>query len=99
MVSRIHVFADEAGDLNFGHGPGASRYFIMTTVAMKDCAIGGELLELRRQLSWEGAEINEHFHATEDKQAVRDRVYSILDGHSFRIDCTIFDKPKTEPHL
>lgn len=98
-MGRVYVFADEAGDFNFGHGPGASRYFILTTVTLTDCSIGNEILALRRQLVWEGAELTEHFHATEERQTVRDRVYALLDGYQFRIDSTIFDKPKTRLHL
>lgn len=98
-MGRVYVFADEAGDFNFSHGPGASRYFILTTVTLTDCAIGNDVLELRRQLAWEGLELTEPFHATEERQAVRDRVYALLAKSQFRIDSTIFDKPKAQPHL
>lgn len=55
-MRRIHVFADEAGDFNFSVAPGASRYFILTTVTLEDCSVGDTLLALRRQLAWEGVE-------------------------------------------
>ena len=38
-------------------------------------------------------------HATEDQQAVRDRVYATLATHEFRVDATVFDKPKVRPQL
>jgi hypothetical protein len=98
-MGRIYVFADEAGNFNFDRSPGASRYFILITVTLADCSVGHDLLELRRQLAWEGVELTDHFHATEETQAVRDRVFAILARHDFRVDSTIFDKPKVRPHL
>ncbi|MGH2460071.1 MAG: DUF3800 domain-containing protein [Chloroflexota bacterium] len=98
-MSRVYVFADETGDFNFGHGPGASRYFILSTVTLADCSAGHDLLELRRQLAWEGVELTDPFHASEERQAVRDRVFQVLTRHDFRVDSTIFDKPKADAHL
>lgn len=99
-MSRIHVFADEAGNFDFSATHGASRYFILTTVTVEDWAVGDALLTLRRQLAWEGIEqATDDFHATEEKQVVRDRVFAALAPWDFRIDATILDKPKTKPHL
>ena len=76
-MRRVHVFADEAGNFDFSNGPSASKYFILTTLVMKECSLGERLLALRRQLAFEGLEIHqEGFHASEDKQAVRDRVFN-----------------------
>lgn len=96
---RVHVFADEAGNFDFSRGRGASRYFILTTITITDCTVGSELLDLRRQLAWEGQDFTQEFHATEERQIVRDEVFKLLARHSFRIDATIFDKPKTQSHL
>jgi hypothetical protein len=99
-MARISVFADEAGDFNFSTAPGASQYFILTTVTLEKLDVGAELLDLRRQLGWEGAELRpEGFHATYDKQAVRDRVFEVLTRGEFRIDATILEKRKAQPHL
>ncbi len=99
-MNRIYVFADEAGNFDFSAGRGASRYFILTTVTMGEFAVGDALLELRRQLAWEGIEQATHdFHATEEKQAVRDRVFAALAPWDFRIDATILEKRKARPHL
>jgi hypothetical protein len=92
-VGRIHVFADEAGNLDFGTGPGATRYFILTTVTLTDCSVGDALLSLRRQLAWEGVEqVTADFHATAERQEVRDRVFGVLGPLPFRVDATIFEK-------
>jgi hypothetical protein len=99
-MARITVFADEAGNFDFSLNARASRYFILTTVRLEDCKVGDALLTLRRQLAWEGAELHpDGFHASEDKQAVRDQVFSALDDADFRIDATILDKRKAEPRL
>lgn len=38
------------------------------------------------------------FHATTDAQAVRDRVFGVLQAHDFRIDATVLEKAKANPH-
>lgn len=98
-MSHVYVFGDEAGNFDFSRGPGASRFFLLTTVTMLDCGIATALLDLRRQLAWDGLELKDGFHATEDRQAVRDRVFRVLAGYEFRIDATILDKPKAEPQI
>ncbi len=99
-MARVHVFADEAGNFDFSAKPGASRYFMLTTVAMDDFRAGDALLSLRRQLAWEGHDQGtDDFHATEELQTVRDRVFAELANWNFRVDCTILEKRKAAPHL
>lgn len=93
------VFADEAGNLDFSSRLGAGRYFVLTTLVATDCRIGEALMQLRRDLVWEGHPVNDGFHASEDAQAVRDRVFELLSNHAFRIDATIFEKSKAMSHL
>jgi hypothetical protein len=94
-----YVFSDEAGNFDFSRGSGASRYFILGTVAANDCRIGDELLQLRRDLGWRGVHLDKVFHATEDPQSVRDDVFMVLSGGDFRIDATILEKSKAQLHL
>ncbi len=96
-MPRIFVFGDEAGDFNFSRGPGASRSFILTTVALTDCSVGSELLALRRDWAWEGHDLLQAFHATGERQAVRDRVFAVIQRHGLRIDATIFERAKAHP--
>lgn len=96
-MPRKYLFVDEAG--NFDFSPRGSKHFILTSVALDGCSVGDELLELRRDLVWEGMELSDAFHATSEKQAVRDRVYALLQAHAFRVDTTVFEKRKTQPHL
>ena len=96
-MSRLYIFADESGDFTFRHGPNISRYFIVCTVTMNSCEVGSSLLDLRRRLAWEGQELGDHFHATTDKQAVRDLVFDAITRHNFLIQATIMEKSKAEP--
>jgi hypothetical protein len=99
MARRVYIFADEGGDLVFKPpGNGVSRYFTIGTVTMADCSVGAELLRLRRELAWSGS-ILPAFHATTDKQRVRDRVFKVLAQADFRLDATILDKRKAQDHL
>ncbi len=101
-MPRKYIFADEAGNFDFrpaNRAKGISRYFILTTVTLDDCAIGHALLDLRRELAWEGLPLKSHFHATAELQVVRDRVFAFLQGWEFRVDATIFEKAKVEPRL
>ena len=91
-----YVFADEAG--NFDFSPSGSRYFTLTSIVLDGCGIGDALLGLRRELGRRGVELRDGFHATEDKQAVRDEVFRLISDYDFRIDATIFEKAKTMPH-
>ena len=94
MGNRVLVFSDEAGCLTFKQpSNGVSRYFMIGTVTMTDCAVGDELLRLRRELAWAGVHLNQ-FHATSDKPKIRRRVFEVIAGASIRYDVTILDKRK-----
>ncbi|MGI9254469.1 MAG: DUF3800 domain-containing protein, partial [Thermomicrobiales bacterium] len=92
-MARIHLFADESGNLDFS-GKG-SRYFILTSVTLPDFSLGDALLRLRRDMGWRGIQLEDAFHATTDAQAIRDEVFALLGKHEFRIDATILDKRNT----
>lgn len=96
---RSYVFADEAGNFHFARHPSASRYFILCTVTTKDCSIGGALLDLRRDMAWRRSSMEGKLHASTDAQIVRDEVFALLAKADFRIDATILEKAKAEPHM
>ena len=87
----IYLFFDESGNLDFG--PSGSRYFCVGTLATRDpAALERALGALRYDLLAEGVEL-EAFHATDDRQAVRDRVFAALaavDG--FEVDALVVEK-------
>lgn len=93
------MFADEAGNFDFSRKRGASHYFVLCTVTSTDLQYGNALLDLRRRLAWDGHALNGPLHATTDKQAVRDEVYALLGSFDLRVDATVLEKPKTQPHL
>ena len=96
-LMRAYIYVDESGNFDFSNQQGASRYFILTSVAIADHAIESDLLELRRELVWGGEPLTGGFHATNDKQRVRDRVFDVLGRHDFRVDATILEKRKLNP--
>lgn len=66
---------------------------------MDDCSIGAALLDLRREMAWEGAALDDYFHASEDRQAIRDRVFHLLEKCRFTIQAAIMEKSKALPHI
>lgn len=99
-MSRKFIFADEAGDFTFERRPNVSRYFILCTIAMEDdAALAAAILQHRRNLAWEGSQLGDYFHASTDKQAVRDSFYETLLKHPFTVQATIMEKSKAQPHV
>jgi hypothetical protein len=98
-MPRLFFFADEAGCFTFNRQPNVSRYFILCTIVMDDCTVGTELLDLRRRLAWDGFELGEYFHATTDKQPVRDAVFAVITQYPFTIQATIMEKSKAQPQV
>ncbi len=95
------MFADEAGNFDFSRQAGASRFFILTTVAFPEGhdALATSLRALRFELAWEGVDLRRGFHATDDTVHVRDRVFEVLRQHDFRVDATILEKPRARPSM
>lgn len=98
-MTRLYIFADEAGDFEFSRKQNVSRYFILCTVSMHSCAVANDLLELRRELAFDGFPLGEYFHCTVDKQAVRDKVFEVICRHDFQIQATVMEKSKAQPHI
>lgn len=98
-MTDFHIFADEAGNFDFSRKGRASKYFIVCTVTMQSCDVAHDLLNLRRQLIWDKKPVGHYFHATEDKQEVRDAVFSVLNAHKFYVHAQIMEKSKAQPQL
>lgn len=93
----MYVFIDEGGNLDFS--PKGSKYFTLTSVCKyRPFAIAPQLDSLRFDILEEGTEI-EYFHCSEDRQAVRDRVFPIIASPPAfcRVDSIIVEKAKTHP--
>ena len=94
-----YLFSDEAGDFTFNRNPNVSRYFIICTLTSNTLDMSVALTRLRHELIHEGLPVGDYFHATTDKQAVRDRVYAEMLKHSFRFQATICEKSKAQPQV
>lgn len=87
----LYVYLDEAGDLDFARS--GSRFFLCGVLVTYDPwplmdAIG----RLREEL-FRGGFIPQAFHATEDKQKVRDRVFqTITNTGGFEVNIFVVEK-------
>jgi len=97
--SFLYIFLDEAGDFDFS--PSGSKYFILSSVT-RERPFGdySEFINLKYRLVEQGMDI-EYFHASEDRQAVRDQVFDIIKRNlgGMRIDAVVIEKRKTGPAL
>jgi hypothetical protein len=98
-VTERYLFADEAGCFTFNREPNVSRFFMLCTVTTAELDAAQALSELRRELIWEGAEVGDFFHATVEKQAVRDRVFATMLKHDFEVQVTVCEKSKAQPQV
>lgn len=94
----IFLFFDESGNLDFSAG--GTKYYAFGCLTTRDpAALLHPLSALRYELLAGGTEI-EAFHATEDRQAVRDRVFSVIAGvGEFDFDAVLIEKRKANPIL
>lgn len=99
MKRRIFLFADEAGCFNFSRKQNVSRHFVVCTIALETCDAAARLLDLRRQLAWNNIAMGPYFHASTDRQEIRNYVFELLDEEKFKIQATILEKTKAHPHL
>ncbi len=93
----LYIFIDEAG--NFDFSANGSKYFMIGSLAKRrPFAAYNELVKLKYDIIESGLEI-EYFHATEDKQNTRDKVYEIIKRNLIgcKIVATIISKNKTNP--
>lgn len=99
MGSSLYVFLDEGG--NFDFSATGTKYFTLTSVTKaRPFQIAPILDHLKYDLIETGLDL-QYFHATEDRQAVRDQVFNAIQRHigSLRIDSLVVEKSKTGPAL
>ena len=94
----VYLFFDESGNLDFS--PNGTKYYLFGTLATRDpVALTHPLSELRYLLLDDGLEL-EYFHATEDRQVVRNRVFEVIKTvGGFEFDSVIIEKRKAHPTL
>lgn len=99
MASILYLYFDEGG--NFDFSPTGSAYFAMTCVAMRrPFGAHAALLELKYDCLERELSIG-RFHAAEDKQAVRDRVFAAICAYlsDYHVYTVLIGKNKTNPTL
>lgn len=99
MEKTLFIFIDESG--NFDFSPVGSRYFLLTCLStFKPTRESTKFISLRYDLLREGFD-QESFHATEDSQIIRDKVYSVIESLSndIEIHSVIAQKNKANPSL
>jgi len=96
---RLYLFLDEAGNLDFSRQ--GTRYFLLGCITKeRPFRAYQELTELKYDVIEEGLGL-EYFHAAEDRQATRNRVFEIIQRHlaGVRVDALLVEKCKTAPAL
>ena len=95
----IYIFLDEGGNFDFSEK--GTKYFTLTSVLKRrPFNMYGVLTELRFDLIEDGLDI-EYFHATEDRQFVRNLVFEAIKANAdrFLVDSIVVEKRKTDPAL
>lgn len=95
----LYVFLDESGNLDFS--PNGTRYFVLTGVWLpRPFPCDSDLHSLRFDLIESGLDI-EYFHASDDRQPTRDRVFDLIRERidSFRADALIVEKRRIDQSL
>lgn len=87
----VYLFFDESGNLDFSEN--GSRWFCFGALTLRDPGpLSAALTRLRYGLLEQGLEL-EHFHAAEDRQAVRNQVFSALAAvGGFEVDVLVAEK-------
>lgn len=94
----LFIFIDESG--NFDFTSTGTKYFLLTSISSLTPLDNREIFsKYRYELLSQGIN-QECFHATEDKQDIRDQVFSFLKHcKDFSVDAVIAQKNKANPSL
>ncbi|HUW95412.1 MAG TPA: DUF3800 domain-containing protein [Anaerolineae bacterium] len=97
-MAYLYVFVDEGGNYDFSKK--GTAYWVLTCLLATDINPGVmELYVLKHRLIDLGTDL-ECFHASEDRQAVRNEVFGILaKADHIRIDSVVVGKRKTAPSI
>jgi hypothetical protein len=96
-MRTLFIFIDESG--NFDFSPNGTKYFVLSAVSTLSPLGKERLEEIKYELMKNGINL-EYFHAAEDKQIVRNQVYSFIERlEDIEIDSIIVQKNKTNPSL
>jgi hypothetical protein len=99
MDKFLYIFLDEGGNFDFSQN--GTKYFTVTSLTKeRPFEAYKDLTELKYDLAELGTCL-EYFHAAEDRQAVRNKVFDVIQKNlaGIRIDSVIVEKCKTGPAL
>lgn len=99
-----YVFADESGDFaDPSIHTGATPFLALgTATVVGDKAmrsLDADLLALGRSVMWRGLDCGDYFHASNDRQHVRNAVFEVIAGHPVTFDVTLIAKDKVAPEF
>jgi hypothetical protein len=96
-METLFIFIDESG--NFDFSPKGTEYFSLSAISTLNPLGKEELDKIRYDLIKNGNNI-EYFHASVNKQFVRNKVYEFIEKlEDIEIDSVIVQKNKTNPSL
>ena len=97
-MNYLYVFIDVSG--NYDYSPTGTMNLVITSTLCTDINPGVlELYAVKHEAIDQGIDI-EYFHAAEDRQPVRDRVFNVISGLThLRIDSIIVEKSKVDTNL
>lgn len=100
--NTLYIFIDESG--NFDFSPTGTKNFVLTAIStIAPLKSRQELLERVYELKYDGwlsGQPDYCFHATEDKQEVRDWVFNVIKQlDDIEVDAIVAQKNKANPSL
>lgn len=97
-MAYLYVFVDEGGNYDFSNK--GTAYWVLTCLLATDIRPGVmELYALKHKFIDLGTDL-EYFHASEDRQAVRDELFAILARlDHIRVDSVVVEKRKAAPSI
>ena len=96
-MRTLFIFIDES--CNFDFSQKGTKYFVLSAISTLTPLGKERLEEIKYELMKNGTNL-EYFHAAEDRQAVRNQVYSFIENlKDIEIDSVIAQKNKTNPSL
>lgn len=97
-MNYLYVFIDVSG--NYDYSPTGTMNLVITSTLCTDINPGVlELYAVKHEVIDQGIDL-EYFHAAEDRQPVRAKVFDVISGLThLRIDSIIVEKSKVDPNL
>lgn len=98
-MSTLYVFLDESGNLDFSRG-GTKHYVLAAVTSVNPLVSSQDLQNLKYKLLQQGVDV-EYFHASEDKQTIRNEVIKQIQtmANTIKVHYIYAEKPKAYPAL